>query len=76
MSNPAIRLDDHDGWLLSFVNGERRAYLDVRLFLAAVGKLQYDNHCHAAFNAKDLQVFSNLCERDGVARVSLHNSSG
>lgn len=54
MSNSAIRLDDHDGWLLSFANGEKRAYLDVRLFLAAVGKLQYDNHCHAAFNAKDM----------------------
>jgi len=39
MSDPMIPPGDHDGWLLSLANGERRAYLDVRLFLAAIGRL-------------------------------------
>ena len=66
MSDPMIHLEDHDGWLLSFVNGEKRAYLGVRLFLAAVGKLQYDNHCHASFDPKDMHKYFQIFAKEMV----------
>ncbi|GEM_PF-5315876 len=57
MADQTIHLADHDGWLLSFVNGERRAYLDVKLFLSAVGRLQISNLCQAHFDAKDMHKY-------------------
>lgn len=54
MADNTILLDDHDAWLLSLANGEKRAYLDVRLFLAAVGRLQLGNCCQADLNAEEV----------------------
>lgn len=54
MSDKTVRLEDHDGWLLSFTTSEKRAYLDVRMFLVAVGRLQLGNCCQANLPVEEM----------------------
>jgi hypothetical protein len=57
VADNSIRYKDHDGWLLSFTPEEKEAFLRVKLFLAAIGRLHNTRSCQAGLSRENAHKY-------------------